>query len=267
MLAIVNLQRPVPYLYLGLGGRLVDIGGLHIPTLGSAAATFGAVYATFARFDRVQSRNNRRFVSRWLKGLTLPRDETWNDFFLELFTYLFGPRHLSLRCAVTSVLLSIFLVTLILAVTGFLSQETVVVKYGLWMPLIITPEDKRRIAVYLVVVGCVCDYLSLWKTRFLLTRVRSASFARLLCLAFGDFAATTLLYLLVRVAIITMVELYQRRHGYHPERRCHDHLYVLRVRKSAGNVSPSPPNISMVMGVYDGCCRSQTAFLRSCRCS
>ena len=109
MLAIVNLQRPVPYLYLGLGGRLVDIGGLHIPTLGSAAATFGAVYATFARFDRVQSRNNRRFVSRWLKGLTLPRDETWNDFFLELFTYLFGPRHLSLRCAVTSVLLSIFL--------------------------------------------------------------------------------------------------------------------------------------------------------------
>ena len=209
MLAIVNLQRPVPYLYLGLGGRLVDIGGLHIPTLGSAAATFGAVYATFARFDRVQSRNNRRFVSRWLKGLTLPRDETWNDFFLELFTYLFGPRHLLLRCAVTSVLLSIFLVTLILAVTGFLSQETVVVKYGLWMPLIITPEDKRRIAVYLVVVGCVCDYLSLWKTRFLLTRVRSASFARLLCLAFGDFAATTLLYLLVRVAIITMVELYR----------------------------------------------------------
>ena len=159
------------------------------------------------------------------------------SFWRELFTYLFGPRHLSLRCAVTSVLLSIFLVTLILAVTGFLSQETVVVSM-LWMPLIITPEEKCRIAIYLVVVGCVCDYLSLWKTRFLLTRVRSASFARLLCLAFGDFAATTLLYLLVRVAIITMVELEQRRHGYHPERRCHDHLYVLRVCKSAGNVSP-----------------------------
>ena len=142
----------------------------------------------------------------------------------------------------TSVLLSIFLVTLILAVTGFsFAGDGCRQVQAVDAPLIITPEDKRRIAVYLVVVGCVCDYLSLWKTRFLLTRVRSASFARLLCLAFGDFAATTLLYLLVRVAIITMVELYRGGMVTTLSVVVTGHLYVLEFVNRRAMYSPSPP--------------------------
>ena len=100
MLAIVNLQRPVPYLYLKQGSLSGYWWTAYPYAPGSAAATFGAVYATFARFDRVQSRNNRRFVSRWLKGLTLPRDEAMDDFFLELFTLLVRPASPVCRCGV-----------------------------------------------------------------------------------------------------------------------------------------------------------------------
>ena len=84
------------------------------------------------------------------------------------------------------------------------------------MPLIITPEDKRRIAVYLVAVGCVCDFLSLWKTCFLLMRVRRASLRGYPVFEPRETSPqTTLLYRLVRCCNHHQGSM-ARRHGYHP---------------------------------------------------
>jgi hypothetical protein len=74
----------------------MDIAGVHIPAAIAAGGTFGAVYSAFVRADRIQSRNNRRFVGRWLLRLAVPGPE-WGTFFRELLANFFGPKHLSLK--------------------------------------------------------------------------------------------------------------------------------------------------------------------------
>jgi hypothetical protein len=75
----------------------MDIFGYHIPGLIGVGATFGSVYGAFAKFDADQSEENRQFVREWLLGLKVD-DQQWARFFKELFTRVFGDRHLSWKC-------------------------------------------------------------------------------------------------------------------------------------------------------------------------
>jgi hypothetical protein len=133
----------------------MDIGGFHVPSIVSAGGTFASIYGAFSRFDRIQSRANRKFVSAWLKGLKAPQAE-WSTFFLEIFEKFFGAEHLSVKCFKRSVLLSAFLIFMTTAVTALITEGPF-------------PTDPRDMYT-LIFAGCLTDYLSLWKTRWLLTR-------------------------------------------------------------------------------------------------
>jgi hypothetical protein len=139
----------------------MDVFGYHIPSLAVVAAAFSSVYAAFAKFDADQSDKNRQFVRQWLLGLKVD-DGQWAQFFQELFSKAFGAKHLSLKCMGRSALLS----------AGILA--------AIWIPWLLHGtngrfEERAYIPVvlgYVVFIGMAVDYLSLWKTRILLTKAR-----------------------------------------------------------------------------------------------
>src|SRR5262245_15111172 len=81
--------------------------------------------------------------------------QRWGQFFEELFARFFGNRHLSFKCVTRSFLLSTILVA------------------AIWL-FFSLPELKRFGRLVLpeldAVVDCITDYLTLWKTRILLTK-------------------------------------------------------------------------------------------------
>jgi hypothetical protein len=132
----------------------VDLLGFHIPSLVGVAATFTSIYAAFARIDADQSDQNRKFVREWLLGIKIDH-RYWAVFFKDLFARVFGDRHFSAKCIRRSALFSISLCAAILAYGYYF-------KVGKGVSL-------RGFAVW-TMQTIVADYLSLWKTRILLTR-------------------------------------------------------------------------------------------------
>lgn len=162
----------------------MDISGFHVPSILSASGTFASVYGAFSRFDGIQSEANRSFVSSWLKGFKAPQAE-WSAFFLEIFRNFFGEKHLSLKCFWRSALLSVFIAAAITA------PKLLPVSSGDF-----TGDVVETLLSWLV-ASCITDYLSLWKTRALLTRFdavrKRTTVAGLIAI---DFVGTTIIYLL-----------------------------------------------------------------------
>jgi hypothetical protein len=166
----------------------MDIGGVHVPSLLTSSAAFGAVWGTFAKFDRMQSRTNRRFVGRWLLSLKGP-ERNWNAFFAELFTKFFGRVHLSWKCVFRSITLTLILVGA-LFVFSFGSV-------GIFPPLLM--------AVPVFSATFINDYVSLGKTRFLLTRIGTTDkLGVMVGVVVVDFLATTILYLFFMIIFFVL---------------------------------------------------------------
>jgi hypothetical protein len=184
----------------------MNIWGVHISTLGAAsvagAATFGSVYKAFKAFDSDQSDEQRHFVRDWLLGLTVD-EQKWQVFYRELFAKFFGNKHLSWKCARRSFSLSASLIAAI-SFVWYLSSPIA------WRD--ITYLDAGWLLRYvgiIVVFGCVADYLSLWKTRIVLTKVTFSQNALLqLAIVEGDFVATTIIYC-VTYGIVMFVAMVQ----------------------------------------------------------
>jgi hypothetical protein len=173
-------------------GTLVDLFGYHLPGLVGIGAAFAAVYGAFAKFDGDQSDENRKFVRDWLAGINVD-ERRWNKVVEEIFIKFFGSRHWSWKCLRRSFALS---AGLIIAVWLFWE-----VRWGNpfgWRPGVL------EMAIFLSFLSAaVGDFLSLWKTRYLLTRVGSFSsrFAIVTTVA-GDFIATTVIFLALYFAFL-----------------------------------------------------------------
>jgi hypothetical protein len=177
----------------------MDIAGFHIPGFVSASTAFTSVYAVFYRFDRIQSKKNRQFVSYWLKGVQAPHTQ-WNLFFLELFARLFGSRHLSFRSFITSAALSMCLVAGVLAY--------LIVRTGDYPTFEMLNGTTILFASLFLFTNIVSDYLSLWKTRVFLTKIGTLSrYITLFGVVIIDLAATTLLYISSGIFVTTILEI------------------------------------------------------------
>jgi hypothetical protein len=172
----------------------MDLFGYHLPTLAGVGATFAFVYRIFAKFDSDQSDGNRKFIRDWLLGLTVD-DRKWETFFREIFAKFFGPKHLSLRCVIRSTILSVSIILII---------------YAIWLGIDSTRVESFKGALgnlvfailFATVCACIIDYLSLWKTRILLTKSHLSNRASTaLLLVVGDFVATSFLFLFVYTLI------------------------------------------------------------------
>jgi len=173
----------------------MDLFGYHIPSLAAVAAAWVAFYKAFAQFDNDQSEANRRLVRDWIVGVKVD-EQKWSQFFKDLFASLFGSRQLSLKCVIRSCLLSIFLIILILTFL-YAEDRNTLLYFG--------PSFLFEAALCAALIACSTDYLSLWKTRFLLTR--TASFQNIFVVVLvliGDVVATTVLYLLIGTAVWTI---------------------------------------------------------------
>jgi len=169
----------------------MDIGGFVIPTVvaavASAGAAFTAVYGTFSRFEEIQSQENRLFIGQWLLGLPVPKRGS-EIFFIELFNKVFGRSHWSVRCAIASFVLSGFFLAL-----AFLANYS-----GSWQ----TGSNYNPLAgvgwPISALGACLIDYVSLWKTRLVLTKVSTlhSALASLVFVLF-DFILTTVLFSLL----------------------------------------------------------------------
>lgn len=138
----------------------MDIFGLHLSSFAAAAAAFVAVLGAFARFDKDQSDDNRKFVRDWLRGLNVD-DRQWTTFFTNLFEKFFGAKHLSMKCVRRSFGLSIVLIILLLWAMkrefDFFGYEFNTTTHGVMKFVIFV------VGTFLA-CGCITDYFSLWKT-------------------------------------------------------------------------------------------------------
>src|SRR5580692_6277726 len=168
-----------------LRGGAMDLLGYHLPSLVGVGTTFAAVYGAFAKFDKDQSDENRKFVRGWLLGLDV-NEQNWRHFFVELFAKFFGSRHLSLKCIRRSSMLSIPIICLIWIIDMIRSPT--------FFYDIIDP-DIRYFALASPILGSITDYLSLWKTRILLTKVDLPTNAFLaMAVVAGDAITTVLIW-------------------------------------------------------------------------
>jgi hypothetical protein len=167
----------------------MSILGHAAAALTGSAGAFGAVLKAFDSFDKNQSEMNRQFVRAWLLGFSADYQK-WTSFFGELFQTLFGKKHLSLKCVGRSFMLSSALILTIYLI-WLLKQPSL-------HPLrdALDREILLEAGFIFIIAGCISDYLSLWKTRILLTKSKllhtGVSTAGLV---FADFIATCLLYL------------------------------------------------------------------------
>jgi len=153
----------------------MDFFGLHLPSLAVAVATvpstFTVVLAAFSRFDKDQSEANRKFSRDFLLGLKVD-ERKWTSFFADLFERFFGKQHLSIKCALRSFALSVVLILTIFTLwvvktENLFAALTAPADIICWAPVIVFA--LLFVFVFLA-CGCIADYLSLWKTRFLLTK-------------------------------------------------------------------------------------------------
>jgi len=166
----------------------MDILGYHIPSLVGVGATFASVYTAFAKFDADQSDKNRTFVRNWLLGFKAD-DRQWVQFFKELFAKVFGDRHLSAKCIGRS---TIFSATLIGAIWTY--RYFYLYSIGEYDLLVLVPGAP----LFWAVSAIVADYLSLWKTRVLLTGTSLlGSGLAAIAVVVGDAFATIVISLLI----------------------------------------------------------------------
>jgi hypothetical protein len=157
----------------------MEIAGINVPgVMASGAAAFVAVWQLSKNIEKIQSRRNRQFVGRWLLALQGP-DRHWNSFFSDLFIKFFGPIHVSWQSVRKSIALTFFLL-----VAVFLFDFG---KIGLLPPL--------SVFIYISCAAFMNDYLSLGKTRYLLTQLtKSDSLIRMMLIVFADVLTSTILY-------------------------------------------------------------------------
>jgi hypothetical protein len=187
----------------------MDIFGYHLPGLIGVGAAFGSVYWGFAKFDANQSDENRKFVREWLLGLKAD-DRQWARFFKELFTKVFGERHLSTKCIRRSASLSVALCAALwtywyIKYGSRLLHHKLALQQGelLFFPIVVI----IGVVVFWTIVTVVADYLSLWKTRMLLTR--STLFDNgltAMAIVVGDALATIIVFLAL-ISAVTLVPL------------------------------------------------------------
>ena len=118
-----------------------------------AGALFSATGAALALLPEA----GRKSVSRWMRGAQ--SEETWATNFTTLFDAIFSKRHMSLRCFMTSTLVSLVTVTALWLGLGTLD--------GLGSRLQGLGAFGQVLALGLA-VNALADYLSLLETRWLL---------------------------------------------------------------------------------------------------
>jgi hypothetical protein len=155
---------------------------------------FGAVYKAFATFDGGQSDEQRRFVRDWLLGLRVD-DRGWSQFYKELFARFFGKKHFSWECLLRSSLLSSFLIVAIYAVSYVKNREL----------LVDLASVEASFLVMSLFSAIIADYLSLWKTRLILTKLNPLRNGLIACsIVAVDFVVTTIVFSITNVLALTV---------------------------------------------------------------
>jgi hypothetical protein len=168
----------------------VDLAGIHLPAAatvgGSVGVTFLAVQGFFLRLEKIQSRDNRRFVGRWLMGLTAP-DEKWTGIVVELFHRLFGEHHWTVRCFLVSSVMTTITILAALFVVATITSDHGAAQF---LSRLLGPFVYRYLPF-----ACLFDFVSLFVTRQILYQTARAS-SRISIGAFvlADLGATTILF-------------------------------------------------------------------------
>ena len=117
-------------------------------------------------------------------------DETWPDYFLEMFDEIFGskttkrPRILRSSLASLSILAIITFVWLINDFSNIKYSFEGTISSLLWMFAI----------TYAITINIIGDYFSLWETRFIVSRMKKGGHKRRLLLLFSDFVASMIIF-------------------------------------------------------------------------
>lgn len=159
------------------------------------SCTMGGLWALFDLAETVVSKESKKKVTAWIKGLEISRRNEWPKTFMDVVGAVFGRRHFSLRCFFSSSVAS-FCFVLILAIL-FMSLNPQTAREVL-------DETEFFFAIFLGVgiLNLFPDYFSLLETRFILRAMtKTSSTLRILILVIADLIFTTAIIVVVFVGV------------------------------------------------------------------
>lgn len=155
---------------------------------GSWAATSAAVWGLFERAELVLSDRARSDIARWLMTVRPPRGPVeWPARFADTFDSVFGQRHLTWVCFRRSCLASFVAI----AILFLLCLAVLPGRFGLVFDTFTTLTISMLAAGTLLSVGP--DYLSLLKTRSIISLMRRQGLMAVGGLLLADVATTALI--------------------------------------------------------------------------
>jgi len=155
----------------------------------------GGVWALFDRAETVVSKESKKKVTAWIKGLEISSRKDLPQTFVDAFNAVFGRRHFSLRCIFSSVIASFSFVVILQIL--FMSLNPPKAKMVLENPSIFF-----SIFFTASILNLVPDYFSLLETRLILRAMTKASSTwRILILIIADFILTTVIMIVAFVGV------------------------------------------------------------------
>jgi hypothetical protein len=168
---------------------------------GAALAVSGLVWSVADRLETVASKQSRRWLAELLSKANIEDlVKAWPQSVIHVFDFLFGKKHLSVKCFVRSSLVSIFIaLSLVMMAVSTSPVWVEMLTDVLQKPV---PPHITQMIVFWSVGSLLPDYLSLLQTRYVLNRMVVANTTRRIAgLVMLDFLATTLI---ARLSVIVV---------------------------------------------------------------
>jgi hypothetical protein len=162
-------------------------------------------------------------ISTVLSNTSWERTTRPSAIILHLFELIFGERHLSFRCIISSCVATVvFVSSAVLALGHFVHLHLD------WL-VPIDPFEGMLMAVLVLMTSFVPDYLSLWKARWLLRIARTKSGLGLVFLVGADVLASLVIsfafFIAAGIALQPLIDKWLNEHIFLRGPTLHDPLY------------------------------------------
>jgi hypothetical protein len=152
------------------------VGGLRLAYLASFLGISAGIYTLFARADDVVSAKTKKsFVDGLKRNAETETEDARPQYFAHMFDSVFGSRHFALRCFIRSCAASLFAVVFLFLLWAGTDQRgwqqfAQTASVNPVLPVVVTP----------ILFNFLPDYISLLKSRVILSRLRGGGHTFLL---------------------------------------------------------------------------------------
>lgn len=152
----------------------------------------GLAWLAFDRTAKVASVELKDKIREGFKAK--PNADKWPDIAKDFITDMFGKEHWKLNCLKRSAIISVIWMVLLVILLPLLSSGT---SYDDFIREIKNERDIISIFLFFFTLNILPDYISVWETRVILSRIGEAKYHKIPVFLIVDFLLTALIFFVV----------------------------------------------------------------------